>query len=45
MNFQGSAHLNGVGSLSNLIVKDEHKVIPECVKPLIKDSFYTDSNE
>lgn len=29
----------------NLLVKDEHKVIPESVRHFIKDSFYTDTNE
>lgn len=29
----------------NLLVKDEHKAIPESVRHLIKDSFYIDMHE
>lgn len=34
-----------ISKYDNLLVKDEHKIIPESIRPLIKDSFYIDTNE
>ena len=34
-----------VTKYENLLVKDEHKTIPESIRHLISDSFYNDLNE